>query len=184
MCSHLVITFSFPHRYNKLTLDVDESQDSTGEKEGDQSGERTDSPLSPSSHAPKLSQLPPSSHVPSLEGSVPMAEKRETPAILSMMKDSPNVTTSSVILSNLHTRRMSAKSEGGLLGASFNRPEVSGASSILGRRQSAGVVTRVKGMVDEVSVFTMSGSKLVRSKTVTATAMGTNHTALVTSNNY
>ena len=115
-------------------------------------------------------------------------EKGETPAILSMMKDSPNVTTSSVILSNLHTRRMSAKSEGGgLLGASFNkggalRQEVGGASFLLGRRQSAGVVTRVKGMVDEVSVFTLSGSKLIRSKTVTAAAMGTNHTALSTSN--
>ena len=95
------------------------------------------------------------------------------------------MTTSSVILSNLHTWRMSAKSDGVLLGASFNkggalRPEVGGASAIINRRQSQGVVTRVKGMVDEVSVFTLSGSELVRSKKITAASMGTNHTAMVT----
>lgn len=112
-------------------------------------------------------------------------DKGETPAILSLIKDSPNVTTSSVILSNLHTRRMSAKSDGGLLGASFNkgaalRAEAGGASAIISRRQSQGVVTRVKGMVDEVSVFTLSGSELIRSKKITAASMGTNHTAMVT----
>ena len=167
-------------RHNKLMLDVDDPQASSEEREGEIEHEHQRS-LSP--RAPKLSHLPPSSHVPSLEDAALI--KEDTPAILNLMKDSPNVMTSSVILSNLHTRRMSAKSEG-TLGASFNkggalRQEVGGASSLLGRRQSQGVVTKVKGMVDEVSVFTLSGSGLIRSKSVTAASVGTNHTAIVTS---
>lgn len=179
---HLLRNFYLLRRYNKLTLDVDGGQSSSEDKDADQPTKQDveSPPITPSSRAPKLSHLPPSIHVPSLEGNVSTA-KEETPAILSMMKDTPNVMTSSVILSSLHSRRMSAKSEGGLLGASFNKDGVGGASSLHGRRQSQGVVTKVKGMVDEASVFTLSGSELIRSKTITAVSMGTNHTALVTS---
>ena len=182
------------HRYNKLTLDVDSTQASSDEKEEseDKSKQESETHLSPTSRAPKLSSLPPSSHVPSLEGNIG-SEKGDTPAILSIMKDSPNVMTSSVILSNLHTRRMSAKAEGGLLGASFTTKgaalrggEVGGAlsSSILqlgGRRQSQSVGSKVKGMVEEVTEFTLSGSELIRSKVIRAASMGTNHTTLLTS---
>ena len=191
-------------RYNKLTLDVDSTQASSAsnndEKENseDKTAQELESQLSPTSRAPKLSSLPPSSHVPSIEGNIiPSSDKGDTPAILSIMKDSPNVMTSSVILSNLHTRRMSAKAEGGLLGASFTATkggglrggEVGGASSasssilqLTGRRQShQGVGLKVKGMVEEVTEFTPSGSELVRSKGITAASMGTNHTALLTS---
>ena len=190
-------------RYNKLTLDVDSTQASSNDDKKENSEDKTvqelESQLSPTSRAPKLSSLPPSSHVPSLEGSIiPSSDKGDTPAILSIMKDSPNVMTSSVILSNLHTRRMSAKAEGGgLLGASFTATkggglrggEVGGASSasssilqLTGRRQShQGVGLKVKGMVEEVMEFTPSGSELVRSKVITAVSMGTNHTALLTS---
>ena len=177
----------FACRYNKLALDVDDSQSSSEKTEDDQTKQESGISLSPPSHAPKLSNLPPSSHVPSLEGNTQTDKKEEdSPAILSLMKDSPNAMTSSVILSSLHTRRMSAKAEGSLLGASFTksgglRGDVGGASSILGRRQSQGVVSKIKGMVDEVSVFTLSGSELVRSKTIAAASMGTNHTALLTS---
>jgi hypothetical protein len=90
---------------------------------------------------------------------------------------------------------MSAKTEGGLLGASFTTTkggglrggEVGGASSsssilqLGGRRQSQSVGSKVKGMVEEVTEFTPSGSELVRSKVITAVSMGTNHIALLTS---
>ena len=173
---------------------------SNDEKENseDKTAQELESQLSPTSRAPKLSSLPPSSHVPSLEGNIiASSDKGDTPAILSIMKDSPNVMTSSVILSNLHTRRMSAKAEGGgLLGASFTATkggglrggEVGGASSasssilqLGGRRQSQSVGSKIKGMVEEVMEFTPSGSELVRSKVITAASMGTNHTALLTS---
>ena len=192
---YLFDLFSFTYRYNKLTLDVDSTQASSDEKEDseDKTKQESESHLSPTSRAPKLSSLPPSSHVPSLEGNTG-SEKGDTPAILSIMKDSPNVMTSSVILSNLHTRRMSAKAEGGLLGASFTTKggalrggEAGGASSsssilqLGGRRQSQSVGSKVKGMVEEVTEFTPSGSELVRSKVIRAASMGTNHTALLTS---
>ena len=180
-------------------MDVDSHQASSDENEsaGDKTEqESAESHLSPTSRAPKLSSLPPSSHVPSLEGGIIGTEKGDAPAILSIMKDSPNVMTSSVILSNLHTRRMSAKAEGGgLLGASFTTKggglrggEVGGASSssssilqLGGRRQSQSVGSKVKGIVDEVTEFTPSGSELVRSKVIAAASMGTNHTVLLTS---
>ena len=176
-------------------MDVDSTLASSDEKEDldDKAKQESaaESHLSPTSRAPKLSSLPPSSHVPSLEGNIG-SEKGDTPAILNIMKDSPNVMTSSVILSNLHTRRMSSKADGGLLGASFTTKggtlrggEVGGTSSSssilqLGRRQSQSVGTKVKGMVEEVMEFTPSGSELVTSKVITAASMGTNHTALLT----
>ena len=189
--------YVYLYRYNKLTLDVDSPQAPSDDKE-DSDGrtkQETESHLSPTSRAPKLSSLPPSIHVPSLEGNIIGSEKGDTPVILSSMKDTPNVMTSSMILSKMHTRRMSAKTEGGLLGASFTSKggglrggEVGGASSsssssILqpgGRRQSHSVGSKVKGMVEEVTEFTTSGLDLVRSKIIRAASMGTNHTALLT----
>ena len=171
-------------------MDSSQAAASSDDREGSEDEPKQESePLtSLTSRAPKLSSLPPSAHVPSLEGNVE-PEKEGAPAILNIMKDSPNVMTSSVILSNLHTRRMSAKAEGGLLGASFSkggasRGDMGGAASssiLLGRRHSQNVGSKVKGTVEEVTGFTLSGSELIRSKVILAASMGTNHTALLTS---
>ena len=110
--------------------------------------------------------------------------KQDTPAILSLMKDTPNLMSSSLILSSIHAQRKSQGND--ICGAARSLERSDGGGRLLG--EGGGLRGRrgseqQAGVVDEVYVFRQSGSDLVNSKKLTAVSMGTNHTAFLTGEN-
>lgn len=97
------------------------------------------------------------------------------PAILSLIKDPPNLMNSSFILSSFHARKMARNGTGDQHQAQEQHGSVALQSRATRVQQRGG-----RGVVDEVCVFRPSGSSLLNSKRITAASTGTNHTVFKT----
>lgn len=119
-----------------------------------------------SNHAPKLGEIPHAS--PITNSATQSQDKAGTPVILSLIRETPNLMSSSIILSSIHAKR--TQMDGGRRGSQ------DGHSSILADPP----IMRCGRTVDKVLTFHLSGSRLVKSEKILFAATGTSHTAFVT----
>ena len=166
-CTHSFNSMMSPsHRQNKLALDEETaseeaaSKDDIPESNGDSGS---------FSHAPKLGEIPHASPIMNL--AIQSQDKEGTPVILSLIRETPNLMSSSMILSSIHAK--TKQMDGGQRGSQ------DGCSSIMADSSRPQIMRRSK-TVDKVLTFHLSGSNLVKSEKIRSAATGTCHTAFVT----
>ena len=154
------------HRQNKLALDEDTASEEAANK-GDIPESKRDS--GSSSRAPKLGDIPQVSPV--MNSATQSQDKEGTPVILSLIRETPNLMSSSMILSSILTKK--TQMDGGQRGSQ------DGHSSIVADSSQPPIMRRSK-TVDKVLTFRLSGSNFVKSEKIRSAATGTCHTAFVT----
>ena len=154
------------HRHNKLALDGETASEEAASKDDIR---ESDGDSGSSSHAPKLGEIPHASPIMNL--AIQSQDKEGVPVILSLIRETPNLMSSSMILSSIHAKK--TQMDRGQRGSQDGRSSITADSS-------RPPIMRRSRTVDKVLTFHLSGSNLVRSEKIQSAATGTSHTAFVT----